>query len=48
MFLGVDGGGTKTAFALVDAHGGVLARHEEGSTYHVDGGHAGVDVVGAA
>lgn len=38
MFLGVDGGGTKTAFALIDAHGGVLARHEEGSTYHVDAG----------
>lgn len=42
MFLGVDGGGTKTAFALVDAHGGVLARHEEGSTYHVDVGLPGV------
>lgn len=38
MFLGIDGGGTKTAFALVDAQGGVLARHEEGSTYHVDVG----------
>ncbi|WP_313166042.1 N-acetylglucosamine kinase [Massilia oculi] len=38
MFLGVDGGGTKTAFALIDAHGSVLARHEEGSTYHVDHG----------
>jgi len=44
MFLGVDGGGTKTAFALVDAHGRVLARHEEGSTYHVD---VGLDGVGA-
>ncbi|WP_137175368.1 N-acetylglucosamine kinase [Massilia sp. HP4] len=42
MFLGVDGGGTKTAFALVDANGGVLARHEEGSTYHVDIGLPGV------
>lgn len=42
MFLGVDGGGTKTAFALVDAQGGVLARHEEGSTYHVDIGLPGV------
>lgn len=42
MFLGVDGGGTKTAFALVDAQGAVLARHEEGSTYHVDVGMAGV------
>lgn len=45
MFLGVDGGGTKTAFALVDAHGRVLARHEEGSTYHVE---VGLDGVAAA
>lgn len=42
MFLGVDGGGTKTAFALVDDHGRVLARHEEGGTYHVEVGMDGV------
>lgn len=42
MFLGVDGGGTKTAFALIDAQGRVLARHEEGSTYHVEVGMDGV------
>lgn len=42
MFLGVDGGGTKTAFALIDAQGQVLARHEEGSTYHVEVGMDGV------
>lgn len=42
MFLGIDGGGTKTAFALIDAQGSVLARHEEGSTYHVDVGLPGV------
>lgn len=44
MFLGVDGGGTKTAFALVDAHGNVRARHEEGSAYYLE---AGMDGVGA-
>ena len=42
MYLGVDGGGTKTAFALIDAQGSVLARHEEGSTYHVEVGMPGV------
>lgn len=34
-FLGVDGGGTKTAFVLVDRAGRELARHEGGSSYHV-------------
>lgn len=38
MFLGVDGGGTKTAFALVDAAGTVLARHEESSAYYIEVG----------
>ena len=38
MFLGVDGGGTKTAFALVDAHGAVLAMHEESSAYYLEVG----------
>ena len=38
MFLGVDGGGTKTAFALVDADGNVHARHEEGSAYYLEVG----------
>lgn len=38
MFLGVDGGGTKTAFALIDAHGAVLATHEETSAYHIEVG----------
>lgn len=38
MFLGVDGGGTKTAFALVDAGGNVRARHEEGSAYYLEVG----------
>lgn len=38
MFLGVDGGGTKTAFALIDAGGTVLARHEESSAYYIEVG----------
>ena len=38
MFLGVDGGGTKTAFALVDSQGSVLARHEAGSAYYIEVG----------
>lgn len=38
MFLGVDGGGTKTAFALVDGQGRVLARHEESSAYYLEVG----------
>lgn len=42
MFLGVDGGGSKTAFALVDGAGNVLAQHEEGGSYHVEVGIVGV------
>ncbi|MBS0373859.1 MAG: N-acetylglucosamine kinase [Proteobacteria bacterium] len=42
MFLGVDGGGTKTAFALISADGRVLARGEGGSSYHAEVGLAGV------
>ena len=42
MFLGVDGGGTKTAFVLADEHGRVLATHEEGSLYHPEVGLDGV------
>jgi N-acetylglucosamine kinase-like BadF-type ATPase len=38
MFLGVDGGGTKTAFALVDGQGRVLARHEESGAYYLEVG----------
>jgi N-acetylglucosamine kinase-like BadF-type ATPase len=38
MFLGVDGGGTKTAFALVDSQGKVLARHAESSAYYLEVG----------
>ena len=50
MYLGVDGGGTKTAFAIIDANGQVLAEHEESGSYYLDIGldglaellHAGV------
>src|SRR4051812_41990735 len=38
MFLGVDGGGTKTAFALVDNQGRVLARHVAGGAYYLEVG----------
>jgi len=38
MFLGVDGGGTKTAFVLADDRGRVLAAHNEGSLYHPEVG----------
>ena len=33
-FLGVDGGGTKTDFLLIDASGRVLASRREGSAYY--------------
>lgn len=57
-FLGVDGGGTKTAFVLTDGAGRELARHEGGSSYYIqigfenlhtllhDGVHAVLDKAG--
>jgi len=45
LYLGVDGGGTKTAFVLVDGDGIVRARHEGGGTYHVETGMDGVAAV---
>lgn len=33
-FLGIDGGGTKTAFLLMDADGAVLARGQKGTAYY--------------
>ena len=45
LFLGVDGGGTKTAFALIDAQGQVLARHEESSAYYLEVGMDGAAAV---
>jgi N-acetylglucosamine kinase-like BadF-type ATPase len=34
MYLGVDGGGTKSAFVLVDETGEVRARHDAGGVYY--------------
>ena len=44
VYLGVDGGGTKTRFALVDADGRLLAEAQLGTTYHP---HVGLDGVRA-
>lgn len=37
-FLGVDGGGTKTDFLLIDETGRVIASHREGSAYYLETG----------
>ena len=42
MYLGIDGGGTKTAFALLHADGRLLARHDSGSAYYLEAGLEGV------
>jgi N-acetylglucosamine kinase-like BadF-type ATPase len=44
LFLGIDGGGTKTAFCLVDTGGRVVARVEAPSTYYF-GNPAGIAAV---
>lgn len=36
MFLGIDGGGTKTAFVLIDGDGRLLARHESTTSYYLE------------
>ena len=38
LYLGVDGGGTKTEFVCIDDGGSVVARHAEGTTYHLQVG----------
>jgi len=38
MFLGVDGGGTKTAFVLLDSEGRLLSHHQEGTCYYIEVG----------
>jgi len=38
MFLGVDGGGTKTAYVLIDAYGELRASHVGGSVSHLSEG----------
>jgi N-acetylglucosamine kinase-like BadF-type ATPase len=42
MYLGVDGGGTKTAFLLLDPSGRVRATHQEASSYYIQVGIEGV------
>ena len=38
LFLGVDGGGSKTEFLCIDGSGKVIARQVEGTTYHLQVG----------
>lgn len=45
LYLGVDGGGTKTDFVLIDAHGRRLARHQGGSSYYLQTGLDGLNHV---
>jgi N-acetylglucosamine kinase-like BadF-type ATPase len=42
VFLGVDGGGTKTEFVLIDAAGRMRARHRAAGAYHLQIGIDGV------
>jgi N-acetylglucosamine kinase-like BadF-type ATPase len=42
LFLGVDGGGTKTHFVLVDRDGDLIASHEGPTSYHLEIGIDGV------
>jgi N-acetylglucosamine kinase-like BadF-type ATPase len=41
-YLGIDGGGSKTAFLLIDDSGRVLASHAEGSAYYLETGWDGM------
>jgi N-acetylglucosamine kinase-like BadF-type ATPase len=47
-FLGVDGGGTKTDFLLIDASGAVLASHRGGSAYYLESGFEALQAMLAA
>ena len=42
VFLGVDGGGTKTEFVLIDTAGQVQARHQTATTYYLQIGFDGL------
>ncbi len=42
LYLGVDGGGTKTRFALMDDDGQLVAQAQTGTTYHPEVGFDGV------
>ncbi len=44
-FLGVDGGGTKTAFTLIDGDQNIVAEHVGGSSYYLQVGIEGVRAV---
>jgi N-acetylglucosamine kinase-like BadF-type ATPase len=44
-FIGVDGGGTKTHFVLINSFGAILAEYIGGTTYHLQVGLAGVTQV---
>ena len=41
LYLGVDGGGTKTEFVCIDGDGAIVARALTGTTYHLQVGLAG-------
>ena len=43
LFLGIDGGGTKTEFVCIDGDGKALAQAFTGTTYHPQAGLAGVE-----
>jgi N-acetylglucosamine kinase-like BadF-type ATPase len=43
LYLGVDAGGTKTCFVLIDGHGTVRARHVAGSGYYLQIGMDGLE-----
>ena len=45
LFLGVDGGGTKTRFALIDGDGHLVAASERPTSYHLEVGMEGVRAV---
>lgn len=44
-YLGVDGGGSKTRFLLIDEDGKVLASHTEGPAYHLEIGLAALEAM---
>lgn len=42
MYLGIDGGGTKTAFIIIDKSGEILSQHEEKTSYYIEIGLGGL------
>lgn len=45
LFLGIDGGGTKTDFLLIDGSGRVLATHRAGPAYYFEIGFEGLETL---